>query len=106
MKRLVFIGAVLLATGCTAVVTPRGTYLEPLPFAVTMAPSVVTFEPPPYVNQLRPLPEVYLYPDRYIYSYGGLYYHYWNGGWYYGRERRGPWYNLPRNYYPRGMHRR
>ncbi len=107
MKRLTVIGFLLLATGCAAVVTPHGTYLEPLPLAVTVAPSVVAVEPPPYVvERVRPLPEVYVYPDRPIYSYGGLYYHYWNGGWYYGQGERGPWHSLPRTYYPRHMYRR
>lgn len=107
MKRLMVVGALLLATGCAAVVTPHGTYLEPLPFVVTVPPATVSVAPSPYVaERLRPLPEVYVYPDRPIYYYGGVYYNYWSGGWYYAPERRGPWHTLPRNYYPRQMYRR
>lgn len=106
MKNLLTILSLLLLMGCAAVVTPEGTYLEPLPFAVTVAPSVaIGIAPPVVVERIRPLPSVYYYPDRYIYSYGGLYYNYWGGAWYYGSAQSGPWYALPRKYYPPGVHR-
>lgn len=106
MKRSIIAVALLLATGCAAVVTPEGTYLEPLPFAVTVAPSVAVVAPAPVlVERVRPLPPVYVVQDRYIYTYGGLYYYYWGGAWYYGPERGGPWHALPRQYYPPSVHR-
>ncbi len=106
MKRLFASAALVIASGCTAVITPEGTYLEPLPIAVTVAPHVIAVAPAPVVvERIRPLPPVYLEPDRYLYSYSGLYYHYWDGGWYYGPEKAGPWHSLPKQYYPSRVYR-
>lgn len=95
---LALVLAVLFA-GCVAHVTPEGTYIEPLPAAIVIGPPIIV-APPPHI-QLRPLPPAVVVPDRHVYSYGGLYYYYWDGLWYYGERERGPWHKVPREYYPK-----
>ena len=87
-----------LAVGCVAHVTPEGTYLEPLPVSVAVAPVVVA---PPRHIVARPLPPVVVEPGRHVYLYNNLYYYYWNKSWYYGEKQRGPWHKLPGKYYPK-----
>ena len=36
-----------------------------------------------------------------FYYYGGFHYHYLDDRWYYSRSRSGPWFDLPRDHYPR-----
>lgn len=88
----------ILFFGCAAYVTPEGTYLEPLPATIVIGPPAVA--PPPPGIIVRPLPPVVLYPDRHIYFHGGLYYYFWDGGWFYSDRDRGPWHRLHKNYYP------
>ncbi|MDH4220969.1 MAG: hypothetical protein OEW23_19600 [Candidatus Aminicenantes bacterium] len=90
----------ILFFGCAAYVTPEGTYLEPLPVTFIIGPPVVVEAPPPPGIFVRPLPPVVLYPDRHIYFHGGLYYYYWDGGWFYSDRDRGPWHRLHKKYYP------
>jgi hypothetical protein len=89
-----------LMTGCVAHVTPEGTYLEPLPISIVVGPPVVV-QPPHRHIVLRQLPPIMVYPERRIYFYNDLYYYYWHNLWYYGEKERGPWYKLPKEYYPR-----
>lgn len=96
------LGAIILLVlfgGCVAHVTPEGTYLEPLPLAVVVGPPVIV-EPPRHIA-LSPLPPVMLEPQRRVYFHNSLYYYYWDNAWYYGERERGPWYKLPREYYPK-----
>ena len=90
--------AVSLLAGCVATVTPEGTYLEPLPATIIVGPPVIG-PTEPYAT-LRPLPSVWVHPDRRVYSYSGLYYYYWGDTWYYSDRERGPWHHLPKKYYP------
>jgi hypothetical protein len=90
----------VLVAGCVAHVTPRGTYLEPLP------PLSLVLEPPIIVDQLHhialsPLPPVVLVPGRQVYFQNNLYYYIWDNSWYYSERERGPWHKLPREYYPK-----
>ena len=89
----------VLVAGCVAHVSREGTYLEPLPLSVVLGPPVIV-EPPQHIN-VRPLPSVYLEPERRLYFYNKLYYYYWDSTWYYGEKERGPWHRLPRDYYPK-----
>ncbi|MEW6107833.1 MAG: hypothetical protein AB1632_01500 [Nitrospirota bacterium] len=100
MKKIlaIIIFSFLLA-GCVAHVTPEGTYLEPLPATIIVGPPVIV--PPPPHLVVRPLPPVFLLPERHIYFYEGIYYNYWDGGWYYSDRQKGPWHKLPREYHPR-----
>jgi hypothetical protein len=96
MRHLVAVALVLGIAGC--VVTPYGAYIDPLPdVVVTGAPVVVA--PPPSVV-IQPLPPVYVVPDRRVYYYNNSYYYYWGDAWYWGRERKGPWHRLDRQYWP------
>jgi hypothetical protein len=99
----VMILAVLLS-GCVAHVTPEGTYIEPLPSTIVVGPPVVEMPPPGLV--VSPLPPVFLVPDRHLYQYRNMYYNYWGGEWYYGKRDRGPWYRLPKEYYPKNYKHR
>lgn len=90
--------------GCTAYVTPEGTYIEPLPAVVFVGPPVVVVPAPGIV--VKPLPPVVLAPDRHVYFYGNLYYYYWDNVWYYSKHERGPWHKLPPKYYPKKHRRR
>ena len=111
MKRMLAAAAAGLAlAGCIAHVTPGGgVYIEPLTDFIFVGPPVVV-APPPSVA-VQPLPPVTVVPERYVYFYGGLYYYLWGSSWYWSNERRGPWHDLPRGYYPprvqnRGLDRR
>ena len=61
---------------------------------------------PPVEVEVQPLPPVILVPDRSVYYYNNLYYYFWGDAWYYGRERRGPWHPLRREYWPPRVERR
>ncbi len=104
MIKLLLAVVVLIFLGCTAYVTPTGTYIEPLPETVVIGPPVVV-EPPPSVV-VSTLPPVVVVPDRYLYFHEGFYYYHWSGGWYWSRERKGPWHVLPRDRWPSKMERR
>ncbi len=104
MKQALMVIAVLIVAGCAAYVTPEGTYIEPLPETVVIGPPVVVESPPGVV--VRPLPSVVVVPGRDLYFHEGFYYYYWDRGWYWGRERRGPWHVLPRDRWPSRMERR
>lgn len=103
MKRLSFVPALVFAAGCVAYTTPSGTYIQPLVDVVLVGPPVVV-APPPAVT-VRALPPVVVVPERNVYFWGGSYYYYWDSAWYWGRERRGPWHRLPREYWPQRMER-
>jgi hypothetical protein len=94
----------VLFSGCVAHVTPEGTYIEPLPSTIIVGPPVVETPPPGLV--VSPLPPVFLVPDRHLYQYRNMYYNYWGGEWYYGKRDRGPWYRLPKEYYPKNYKHR
>jgi hypothetical protein len=98
MKKFLVIIIGLLLFGCVAHVTPEGTYIEPLPAAIFIGPPVIV-PPPPHIV-VEPLPPVVLSPERHIYHYHGLYYYHWKGDWYYGEREKGPWYRLPKKFYP------
>jgi hypothetical protein len=112
MRRAVLVAlALVLLGGCAAVITPQGSWLEPLPAAVVVAPPVLAPGPPGglppgIAKKLRPLPAVILVPGRYLYLWGGLYYYYWEGTWYVSLSQKGPWHRLPRAYYPKEMKRK
>ena len=101
MKRLLAVALALALAGCLAHVTPQGPYIEPLGEIVVTGPPVVVASPPAVVVQ--PLPPVYVVPDRRVYFYGSSYYYYWGDSWYWGRDHRGPWHPLQRNYWPPRM---
>ncbi len=103
MKKILLVAAVLAVSGCAAYVTPEGTYIRPLPAEILIGPPAVVAPPPGIV--VSPLPPVVVVPDRRLYYYGGFYYYSWQGGWYWSRERRGPWHDLPRDRWPRRMER-
>lgn len=98
MRKLLIALIILTAAGCAAYVTPRGTVIEPLPLGIVIGPPVVVAPPPAVV--VSPLPPVVVVPDRHIYYYNNYYYYHWEGGWYWSREQRGPWHELPRKYWP------
>ena len=47
------------------------------------------------------LPSVVVLGIEPFYFYSDFHYHFTNNGWYYSKERRGPWARLPRNRYPK-----
>ncbi len=104
MKNSLIAIALLIITGCAAYVTPSGTYIEPLPETVVIGPPEVVAAPPDIIVQ--PLPSVVVVPGRDLYSYQGYYYYHWDAGWYWSRQRRGPWHVLPRDRWPSHMERR
>jgi len=105
VRRLIAAAAGLALAGCIAHVSPGGgVYIEPLADFVLVGPPVVVAAPPAVAVQ--PLPPVTVVPDRSVYLYGGLYYYYWGDAWFWSRERRGPWHDLPRRYYPPQVQRR
>ncbi len=104
MKRLLAVAAALALSGCIAHMTPYGVSIEPLADVYLLGPPVVVAPPSPAVVQ--PLPPVVIVPDRSVYYYGSLYYYFWGDSWYWGRERRGPWHPLQREYWPARMERR
>jgi hypothetical protein len=81
MKRILLatLLAVSLLTACVAVPGRHG--VEFVPFL----PPLVVLEAEPY------------------YYYDGFHYHYNNDRWFYSRSRGGPWYDLPRDHYPREL---
>lgn len=85
MKRILIATLVAgaLLTGCIAVQEGSRTYQ---PGRIVVAP-------------LLP-PVVVLDAERY-YFYRGFHYHYNNGTWLYSGSQRGPWYELPRDRYPK-----
>lgn len=96
----------LTVAGCAAVVTPEGTYIEPIGTIVVGPPGVIIEAPPPHIVVPPPLPPVVLIPRRHVYFYSGFYYYYWDGAWFYSDRDRGPWYRLPRRHYPPRYYRR
>lgn len=104
MKRFIFTALVLAAAGCAAYVTPRGTYIEPLLPPIVLGPPLIIAPAPGIV--VSPLPPVVLVPGRHLYFYNDYYYYYWDGGWYWGRDQRGPWHVLPKDRWPSKMERR
>ncbi len=98
MKKTLLLIIVLLAAGCAAYVTPSGTYIEPLPEEVVIGPPVVEAPPPGIV--IEPLPPVVVVPGRQLYYNRGFYYYNWEGDWYWSREQRGPWHELPKSHWP------
>ena len=81
---LAIIAASLLTTSC--VYPPVGDGYDSPGYGdmgPTMLPPLVILDTEPY------------------YFYNGYHYHYLNNRWYYARDRRGPWTDLPRNHYPR-----
>lgn len=104
MKRSCVVALALALCGCLARMTPYGFSIEPLADILLIGPPVVV-EPPSQVV-VQPLPPVVVVPDRSVYYYNNLYYYYWGDSWYYGREHRGPWYPLQRQYWPSRLERR
>ncbi len=104
MKNIILAAAVLAAVGCAAYVTPSGTYIEPVPAEVVIGPPEVEASPPGVV--VEPLPGVVVVPGRRLYYNQGFYYYNWEHGWYWSRERRGPWHDLPRSHWPSRVERR
>ncbi len=104
MKNSFLIIFALITAACAAYVTPTGTYIEPLPATIVIGPPVVVESPPAVA--VSPLPPVVVVPGRQLYFYGGFYYYNWDNGWYWSRERRGPWHVLPRDRWPSRMERR
>jgi hypothetical protein len=98
MKRALIALVMLLAVGCVAHITPQGTYIEPLYPSIVIGPPVVV-APPPSVT-VSPLPPVVVVPGRHLYYYGNAYYYNWEGRWYWGRNQRGPWHELPKDRWP------
>jgi hypothetical protein len=98
MKRILIVFMLLAAAGCIAHVTPQGTYIEPLWPTIIIGPPVVVAPPPGIV--IEPLPGVVIVPGRDLYYYGNTYYYTWEGRWYWGRNRSGPWHVLPRDRWP------
>ncbi len=105
MKKILLIAAVLTIVGCAASVTPSGTYIEPLPAEVEIGGPPVVEAPPPGIV-VDPLPGVIVVPGRHLYYNRGFYYYNWGDAWYWGRERRGPWHELPRSHWPSRVERR
>lgn len=104
MNRLIFLTILLAATGCVARVGPHGAFIEPLLPQIVIGPPVVVAPPPDIF--ISPLPPVVVVPDRRLYFYNNFYYYHWDGGWYWSREKRGPWHTLPRDRWPSRMERR
>lgn len=79
MKRIVIVTllAASLLTAC--VVMPRHGVVAPY------LPPVVVLDVEPY------------------YYYDGFHYHYNRDRWYYSSSRGGPWYDLPRDHYPKEL---
>jgi hypothetical protein len=71
--------AVLAGAGCVVTPGPYGTGLSVVP----VLPSLVILDLEPF------------------YFYQGYHYHYRDNRWYYSPQRGGPWYDLPRDRYPR-----
>ena len=104
MKKILFAIAFLVVVGCAAYVTPSGTYIEPLPAEIVIGPPVVLAPPSGVI--VEPLPGVIVVPGRRLYYNRGFYYYNWENGWYWSREQRGPWYELPRRDWPARVERR
>ncbi len=98
MKKIILAAVFLLAAGCAAYITPQGTYIEPLPGEIVIGAPLIAA--PPVGVVVEPLPPVLVVPGRQLYFYRGFYYYNWEGGWYWSRVQRGPWHELPRNYWP------
>lgn len=74
-------------------------FLEPIEKLLEGAPKVVL--PPPPDIKFVPLPSIILVPGRHIYKHRDHYYYYWGGVWYFGPSPDGPWYKLPKKFYPK-----
>lgn len=102
MKRVLLLGAVLtqllLSAGCYIVATPHEAVVVPLP------PPVIVLPAPP---RLVLIPEIGIYyaPDIEVELYvrGGVWFYFYNGYWYKGRDHRGPWVHVPAHKLPRGF---
>lgn len=104
MKKNILAIVILIVAGCAAYVTPSGTYIEPLPLGVVIGPPVIV-APPPGIA-VEPLPPVVVVPGRRLYYNRGYYYYHWENGWYWSRQQRGPWHDLPRSHWPSKVERR
>lgn len=84
MKRILVsaLAAAALLTACAVVPAGRGYHSD----GVVIAPIL----PPLVVLDVEP-----------YYFYSGYHYHYTNDRWLYSRSRTGPWFNLPRDRFPR-----
>jgi hypothetical protein len=54
--------------------------------------AVVPYLPPLVVLDVEP-----------YYYYEGYHYHYYGDRWYWSNSRRGPWYDLPHDHYPKEL---
>lgn len=57
--------------------------------------------PPVAVVIAPPLPPLVVLSVEPYYVQDGYHYHYQNDRWYYSQSRQGPWFDLPRDRYPR-----
>ena len=90
MKRILIsmLIAVSLLTACEVVPDGRGRergYHSDGVVIAPILPSIVVLDAEPY------------------YYYSGFTYYYKNDRWFYSRSRNGPWADLPRDRYPRGV---
>lgn len=99
-KLFVLVLISLLPLGCAVHITPEKVYLEPLSDTIVIGLPIVVAPPAGFV--VRPLPPVIFHPGRHLYYHSGIYYYHFRGGWYYGKHKhkKGPWYKLPKKYYP------
>ncbi len=75
--------------------------MKPLPAGLMVGPPMVESVPPAgLLHAVKPLPPVLLIPGRNLYFFGTVYYYYWDGDWFFSRNRSGPWYLLARRFYP------
>lgn len=76
-------------------------FMKPLPAGLMVGPPMVETTPPAaLLHAVKPLPPVLLVPGRNLYIYGTVFYYYWDGDWFFSRNRSGPWYLLSRRFYP------
>ena len=78
MKRIVIVTVFAMSLLTACVVVPRH--------------GVAPFLPPVVVLDSEP-----------YYFHDGYHYHYDHDRWYWSQSRKGPWYDLPRDHYPREL---
>ncbi len=76
-------------------------FIKPLPAGLMVGPPMVESAPPDALQHaVKSLPPVLLMPGRNLYFFGTVYYYYWDGDWFFSRNRTGPWYLLSKQFYP------
>ncbi|MDA8172060.1 MAG: hypothetical protein M0Z48_09585 [Nitrospiraceae bacterium] len=76
-------------------------YIKPLPAGLMVGPPMVESHPSAsLVKEVKPLPPALIVPGRNLYFFASVYYYYWDGDWFFSRNRTGPWYLLSKKYYP------